>query len=141
MNFSASPGRSSAVSPLPPSWTPPASLTRTGPNSCTTLQQIAPYLILSAPPCVSEGLGFDRGCHSDINLAVRRSNDRVSERAARSPVPRPTLSAMAYEIARGVLEQYPIMQRIEVHLIHFSRGLESKDEAEDNHVVNLVLQR
>ena len=52
-----------------------------------------------------------------------------------------TLSAMAYEIARGVLEQYPIMQRIEVHLIHFSKGLESKDEAEDNHVVNLVLQR
>jgi hypothetical protein len=52
-----------------------------------------------------------------------------------------TLSAMAYEIARGVLEQYPIMQRIEVRLIHFSRGLESKDEAEDNHVVNLVLQR
>ena len=52
-----------------------------------------------------------------------------------------TLSAMAYEIARGVLEQYPIMQRIEIRLIHFSRGLESKDEAEDNHVVNLVLQR
>ena len=42
-----------------------------------------------------------------------------------------TLSAMAYEIARGVLEQYPIMQRIEVRLTHFSRGLESKDEAED----------
>jgi hypothetical protein len=52
-----------------------------------------------------------------------------------------TLSSMAYEIGRGVLEQYPIMQRIEVHLIHFSRGLESKDEREDNHVVNLVLQR
>ena len=52
-----------------------------------------------------------------------------------------TLSAMAYEIARSVLEQYPIMQRIEIRLIHFSRGLESKDEAEDNHVVNLVLQR
>ena len=52
-----------------------------------------------------------------------------------------TLSSMAYEIGRGVLEQYPIMQRIEVRLIHFSRGLESKDEAEDNHVVNLVLQR
>jgi hypothetical protein len=52
-----------------------------------------------------------------------------------------TLSAMAYEIARGVLDQYPNMQRIEVRLIHFSRGLESKDEAEDNHVVNLVLQR
>jgi hypothetical protein len=52
-----------------------------------------------------------------------------------------TLSVMAYEIARGVLDQYPIMQRIEVRLIHFSRGLESKDEAEDNHVVNLILQR
>jgi hypothetical protein len=52
-----------------------------------------------------------------------------------------TLSATAYEIARGVLERYPIMQRIEVHLIHFSRGLASKDEAEENHVVNLVLQR
>jgi hypothetical protein len=58
------------------------------------------------------------------------------------PESEPTaLSAMAYEIARGVLEQYPIMQRIEVRLIHFSRGLDSKDEAEDNHVVNLVLQR
>ena len=52
-----------------------------------------------------------------------------------------TLSAMAYEIARGVLQQYPIMQRIEIRLVHFSKGLESKDEAEDNHVVNLVLQR
>jgi hypothetical protein len=38
-------------------------------------------------------------------------------------------------------EQYPTMQRIEVRLIHFSRGLERKDEAEDNHVVSLVLQR
>src|SRR6516162_8292475 len=52
-----------------------------------------------------------------------------------------TLSAMAYEIARGVLEQYPIMQRIEIRLTHFSRGLEVADEAQDNHVVNLVLQR
>ena len=52
-----------------------------------------------------------------------------------------TLAAIAHGIARGVLEQYPIMQRIEIRLIHFSRGLESKDEAEDNHVVNLVLQR
>jgi hypothetical protein len=52
-----------------------------------------------------------------------------------------TLSAMAYEIARGILEQYRIMQRVEIHLIHFSKGLENKDEAEDNHVVNLVLQR
>jgi hypothetical protein len=52
-----------------------------------------------------------------------------------------TLSAVAYEIARGVLETYPIMQRVEIHLIHFSRGLKSTDEAEDNHVVNLVLKR
>ena len=52
-----------------------------------------------------------------------------------------TLSAMAYEIARGVLDQYPIMQRIEIRLTHFSRGLEVADEAQDNHVVNLVLQR
>src|SRR6516162_3145353 len=52
-----------------------------------------------------------------------------------------TLSAMAYEIARGVLERYPIILKIEIHLIHFSKGLQTKDEAEDNHVVNLVLQR
>jgi hypothetical protein len=52
-----------------------------------------------------------------------------------------TLSAMAYEIARGVLDQYPIMERIEIRLTHFSRGLEVADEAKDNHVVNLVLQR
>jgi hypothetical protein len=52
-----------------------------------------------------------------------------------------TLSAMAYEMAQGILEQYPIIQKIEIHLVHFSRGLETKDEVEDNHVVNLVLQR
>jgi len=52
-----------------------------------------------------------------------------------------TLSAMAYEIARGILEQYPIMQRIEIRLTHFSRGLDVADETQDNHVVNLVLQR
>ena len=52
-----------------------------------------------------------------------------------------TLSAMAYEIARGVLEQYSIIQKIEIRLVHFSKGLETKDELEDNHVVNLVLQR
>jgi hypothetical protein len=52
-----------------------------------------------------------------------------------------TLSAMAYEIARGVLEEHPIIQRIEIRLVHFSKGLEIKDESEDNHVVNLVLQR
>jgi hypothetical protein len=52
-----------------------------------------------------------------------------------------TLSAMAYGIARGVLEEYAIIQRIEIRLVHFSKGLETKDESEDNHVVNLVLQR
>ena len=52
-----------------------------------------------------------------------------------------TLSAMAYEMAQGILEQYPIIKKIEIHLVHFSRGLETKDEVEDNHVVNLVLQR
>jgi hypothetical protein len=52
-----------------------------------------------------------------------------------------TLSAMAYEMAQGILERYPIISKIEIHLVHFSRGLETKDEAEDNHVVNLVLQR
>ena len=52
-----------------------------------------------------------------------------------------TLSAMAYEMARGVLQRYPIIQKIEFRLVHFSKGLQTKDEAEDNHVVNLVLQR
>jgi hypothetical protein len=52
-----------------------------------------------------------------------------------------TLSAMAYEMARGVLDRYKIIQRIEIHLVHFSKGLETKDELEDNHIVNLVLQR
>ena len=52
-----------------------------------------------------------------------------------------TLSAMAYEMAQGILEQYPIIHKIEIHLVHFSKGLETKDETEDNHVVNLVLQR
>ena len=52
-----------------------------------------------------------------------------------------TLSAMAYEMAQGILERYPIIRKIEIHLVHFSKGLETKDEAEDNHVVNVVLQR
>ena len=52
-----------------------------------------------------------------------------------------TLSAMAYEMALGILQQYPIIHKIEIHLIHFSKGLEIKDEVEDNHVVNLVLTR
>ena len=52
-----------------------------------------------------------------------------------------TLSVMAHGIASGVLKQYPIIQKIEVRLTHFSKGLEAKDEGEDNHVVNIVLQR
>ena len=34
-------GRSSAVSPLPPSWMPPASLPKTGLNACETLKELA----------------------------------------------------------------------------------------------------
>lgn len=52
-----------------------------------------------------------------------------------------TLSAMAYEMARGVLQRYAIIQKIEIRLVHFSKGLQVKDEAEDNHIVNLVLRR
>ena len=52
-----------------------------------------------------------------------------------------TLSAMAYGIAQAIMDEYPIIQKVEVHLIHFSKGLEPKDEGEDNHVVNVVLHR
>ena len=52
-----------------------------------------------------------------------------------------TLSAMAHGIAKAVLEKYPIVQKVEVCLTHFSKGLEKKDESEDNHVVNIVLKR
>ena len=52
-----------------------------------------------------------------------------------------TLPAMAYAIAKVVLQQYPMIQRVEVRLTHFSKGLERNDESEDNHVVNIVLQR
>jgi hypothetical protein len=48
---------------------------------------------------------------------------------------------MAYGMARAVLEKYPIIQKVEIRLVHFSKGLEAKDESEDNHVVNLVVQR
>jgi hypothetical protein len=44
---------------------------------------------------------------------------------------------MAYEM-RGVLDRYAIIKKIEIHLVHFSKGLETKDEVEDNHIVNLV---
>ena len=52
-----------------------------------------------------------------------------------------TLSAMAYGIARAVLDKYPAIRKIEVRLAHFSKGLEPKDEGEDNHVATAVLER
>jgi hypothetical protein len=83
---------------------------------------------------------YDRG---ELSVGNPPLVDLVRKLGSRNvPESEPTtLSAMAYEIARGVLEQYPIMQRIEIRLTHFSRGLEVADEAQDNHVVNLVLQR
>jgi hypothetical protein len=52
-----------------------------------------------------------------------------------------TLSVMAYAIAKDVLKEYPIIRKIEVRLTHFSKGLEAKDEGENNHIVNIVLER
>jgi hypothetical protein len=52
-----------------------------------------------------------------------------------------TLPAMAHGIANAVLAQYATIQKVEVRLIHFSKGLEPQDESEDNHVVNIVLER
>ena len=52
-----------------------------------------------------------------------------------------TLSVTAYVIARAVLDKYPAIRKIEVRLVHFSKGLEPKDEGEDNHVVTAVLER
>lgn len=52
-----------------------------------------------------------------------------------------TLPATAYDIGRAVLDKYPIIYKVEVRLVHFSKGLEPKDEAEDNHVVTVVLER
>ena len=38
--------------------------------------------------------------------------------------------------------KFPLSRKkIEVHSVHFSKGSETKEEPEDNHVVNLVLQR
>ncbi len=52
-----------------------------------------------------------------------------------------TLSVMAYGIASGVLKEYPVIEKIEVQLTHFSKGLTADDEGEDNHVVTIVLER
>jgi hypothetical protein len=43
--------------------------------------------------------------------------------------------------ATGNHDEYPIIQKVEIHLIHFSKGLEPKEEGEDHHVVNAVLHR
>lgn len=52
-----------------------------------------------------------------------------------------TLPSMAYGLARAVLVEYPIIRKIEVRLVHFAKGLEVEDEANNNHVVNVVLER
>jgi hypothetical protein len=51
------------------------------------------------------------------------------------------LNHAAYGIARAVLERYTIIQKVKVRLVHFSRGLKATEEAEDNQVVTIVLQR
>jgi hypothetical protein len=83
---------------------------------------------------------YDQG---ELSIGNPPLVDLVRELGSRNrPESSPTtLSAMAYEMARGVLERYAIIHKIEIHLVHFSKGLETKDEAEDNHVVNLVLER
>lgn len=60
------------------------------------------------------------------------------DRPAGEPI---TLAAMAYGITQAALTRYPIMQKVEVHLTHFSKGLSANDEGEDNHVVHVVVTR
>ena len=83
---------------------------------------------------------YDRG---ELSIGNPPLVELVRELGSKNrPENSPTaLSAMAYEMALGILQQYPIIHKIEIHLIHFSKGLETKDEVEDNHVVNLVLTR
>ena len=83
---------------------------------------------------------YDRGELSIGNPALVDFVRKVGGKDLPSSEPT-TLPATAYAIAQAVLEQYPIIQKVEVRLTHFSRGLDSKDESEDNHVVNIVLQR
>ncbi len=83
---------------------------------------------------------YDRGALSIGNPELVEFVKKVGGKdlAASEPT---TLSAMAYGIARAVLDKYPIVHKVEVRLTHFSKGLEAKDESEDNHVVNVVVQR
>jgi hypothetical protein len=83
---------------------------------------------------------YDRGELSIGNPTLVEFVRRVGSKNLPPSEPT-TLPAMAYTIAQAVLEQYPIIQKVEIHLTHFSKGLETKDESEDNHVVNLVVQR
>lgn len=83
---------------------------------------------------------YDRGELSIGNPTLVEFVKRVGGQDLPTSEPT-TLPATAYAIAQGVLEQYPIIQKVEVCLTHFSKGLERSDESEDNHVVNVVLQR
>ena len=53
------------------------------------------------------------------------------------------LTTIGLELWEPVFKtKFPLSRKkIEVHLVHFSKGSETKEESEDNHVVNLVLQR
>jgi hypothetical protein len=83
---------------------------------------------------------YERG---ELSIGNPPLVDFVRKRGSKDlPANEPTtLPAMAYGIARAVLERYPIIQRVEVRLVHFSRGLKAADESEDNHVVTIVLRR
>jgi hypothetical protein len=83
---------------------------------------------------------YDRGELSIGNPTLVDFVQKVGGKDLPSSEPT-TLPATAYAIAEAVLDEYPIIQRVEVRLTHFSKGLDSKDESEDNHVVNIVLQR
>jgi hypothetical protein len=87
-----------------------------------------------------DGKYYDRGELSIGNPELVEFVRKLGSKDLSSGEPT-TLSAMAYGIARAVLEKYPIIRKVEIRLVHFSKGLEVKDESEDNHVVNLVLQR
>ena len=83
---------------------------------------------------------YDRG---ELSIGNPKLVDFVKKTGGKNlPASEPTtLSVMAYGIAQAVLDQYPIVQKVEVRLTHFSKGLEKEDESEDNHVVNIVLKR
>jgi len=83
---------------------------------------------------------YDRGALSIGNPELVDFVKKVGGKNLPASAPT-TLSVMAYGIARAVLDKYPIVQKVEVRLTHFSKGMTVKDEAEDNHVVNVVVRR